>query len=367
MSSMREGEPRTSGDRGVTLILVGLLLTVLVVMAAFAVDGGRAYANRRQMQNASDLASVAGTRFYAQNRFKATPPSTVEGIVDAVRDQATGNKAETSIGQLDCWMVDSSAPPRRLPVGNPIDICDNPSTTWATFPSAAGVEVSAARTQDTFLAKVIDIDALRASAQATATMQPLNGTVGGAPFIVCTFQSPFRPNLTDSSGVINPLAVGTIYPIQGPNAGNGKKSSGVPDCGADGEAFDGTGGHEAPVIGEWIDAGNGNGFSEEILTAVVGSSPCTPTMTVANGCRLVLPITTAGRFTGSKIEMYIVAFGVFEMYGSGNGPKHPECKDLDNPDPKYCGRFLGSVEVAGGTGGEGDVEKDDVYLIKLVK
>jgi Flp pilus assembly protein TadG len=362
-------EPRARRDSGVTLILVSLLLTVLVVMAAFAVDGGRAYANRRQMQNAADLAAVAGTRYYATHRFLATPPGDVQGVVAAVVDQATTNKSDITPEQLDCWMVDASTTPRRLPLGNPIDICDNPTTAWASFSGASGVEVSAARTQDTFLVKVIDIDSLSASAQATATMQPLVAAVGGAPFIVCGYKPAGGFDIVDGSGDVfqSTPPLNTLYPIQGPDPGSGKKDSGVPDCGAGGNAFDGTGDHEPPVIGQWVDAGNGNGFSEEILTAVVGSSPCTPDMTVANGCRMVLPIANAGRATGSKIEMFIVTFGVFEIYGRGSGPKHPLCETLGNPAPKYCGRLLAAVEVSGGTGGQGEVEKDDLYLIKLVE
>ena len=47
---------------GQVLVLVAILITVLLLMAALAVDMGHVYAERRQMQNAADAGALAGAR-----------------------------------------------------------------------------------------------------------------------------------------------------------------------------------------------------------------------------------------------------------------------------------------------------------------
>ncbi len=49
-------------ERGQMLVIVALGLTVLIAMAGLIIDGGMALSNRRQVQNAADAASLAGTR-----------------------------------------------------------------------------------------------------------------------------------------------------------------------------------------------------------------------------------------------------------------------------------------------------------------
>lgn len=51
-----------SAQHGQALALFALALTAIVLGAAVVVDGGYAYAQRRQAQNAADFAAIAGTR-----------------------------------------------------------------------------------------------------------------------------------------------------------------------------------------------------------------------------------------------------------------------------------------------------------------
>lgn len=52
----------TGRDRAQTLVLVALALGALIGLAALAIDGGNAYAQRRRAQNAADAGAIAGTR-----------------------------------------------------------------------------------------------------------------------------------------------------------------------------------------------------------------------------------------------------------------------------------------------------------------
>ena len=351
---------RARDDAGVSLLIVAISLVALVLVAALAVDGGQAYANRRQMQNGSDAGAMAGTRAVSKLRFEGvTDGGTIYDAVDAARSNNGGSS-------VSCWLISSTK--ARLSG----DVCTSRSamvTAWnslkAVNPPVAGVEVKQTGSKKSIFAGVAGMDSLSASAFAAATLQPFVAAAGGAPFIVCGVQDPadlisFPFDILDAANQVKPSAIGKWYGLQGVN-------SEVGDCGAGSSAFDGTGDDEPPVIGEWIDAGNGNGFSQETLSEVLSSDPCTPDLASADGCLMVLPLVTAGRGNGVNIEMYVVAFGVFEVYGDGRGNVR-ECREaLGNPSPKYCGILRGQGQISAGTGGTGEVLPNNPYVIKLVK
>ena len=52
-------------DRGVAAIMTVILLVVLIGMAAFAVDLGAAYTNKRQLSIGADAAALAAAKSYA--------------------------------------------------------------------------------------------------------------------------------------------------------------------------------------------------------------------------------------------------------------------------------------------------------------
>jgi uncharacterized membrane protein len=67
---------RLSGERGMTAVWVALMLVVLMLFAALAIDGGQAYSSRRQSQNASDAGVMAGIRQLVEIQFPpdGSPP-----------------------------------------------------------------------------------------------------------------------------------------------------------------------------------------------------------------------------------------------------------------------------------------------------
>lgn len=59
-----------AGQRGQALVLFALLLVVILGAAGLLVDGGMAWANRRQAQAAADLAAIAAAKAIAESGFQ---------------------------------------------------------------------------------------------------------------------------------------------------------------------------------------------------------------------------------------------------------------------------------------------------------
>src|SRR5688500_13350547 len=83
--------------RGQIVVIVALALTTLVAMVGVVVDGGMAWSNRRQVQNAADSASLAGARVLGLDvRWRATgspnpPGAPFVGGADAAVCDAINN------------------------------------------------------------------------------------------------------------------------------------------------------------------------------------------------------------------------------------------------------------------------------------
>jgi len=70
------------GEKGQSLVILGLTIMGLMGFIALAVDGGRAYAQRRVMQNAADAGALAGARSLALYDPSAAVEAATEYAVD---------------------------------------------------------------------------------------------------------------------------------------------------------------------------------------------------------------------------------------------------------------------------------------------
>src|SRR5260370_17332669 len=76
-SRRQQGSPvelRRSTQRGQAIVLIGIMVAVVVGMAALAVDGARAYALRRDLQAATDPPPLAPP--HSTHPYRTTPPPT---------------------------------------------------------------------------------------------------------------------------------------------------------------------------------------------------------------------------------------------------------------------------------------------------
>ena len=79
-------------ERGQMLVIVALGLTVLIAMAGLIIDGGMALSNRRQVQNAADAASLAGTRVLGLDlKWRAVNAGNPSPRARAIRGRGPGS------------------------------------------------------------------------------------------------------------------------------------------------------------------------------------------------------------------------------------------------------------------------------------
>lgn len=80
-------------EKGQALILVALAAVALFALAALAIDGSRAFSDKRHAQNAADTAALAGALAYtrASDADKAVEATIYSIISSAAQDRATSN------------------------------------------------------------------------------------------------------------------------------------------------------------------------------------------------------------------------------------------------------------------------------------
>ncbi len=153
-----------SSQRGQALTLFALALTAIVLGAAVVVDGGYAFAQRRQAQNAADFAAMAGTRIVGMH-VTGQPPgvATAPNVEAAITTTLTANDSTL----VDAQYVDATGASLGSVVGASV------------IPAGAfGVVVEARTTWKPFLLGVIGITDWEATSSATA-MTPGSSLGGG--------------------------------------------------------------------------------------------------------------------------------------------------------------------------------------------
>lgn len=329
---------RSTGDRGATLVILAIATTAILGIAGLALDGGRAYGERRQMQNAADSAAMAGTRQLDQYLTGQTADAGL--IKDAVEDTAGKNGADAATVTCQLVRFDRTVI-GPCPTGATMDV--------AAEAVAAGVLVTTSSTLDTYFMRVLGSSSFTADGDATAQIGRPGGTYI-APFLVCATAPGHVPPilLPDATGPegfsINPAAIGQTYDIYG----NEIKDDGK-DCGNDSASFRGNvcadkNKCDLPsysIPGEWdADTGNANGPTTRLVNS---GDACSPDFTV--GCVVILPLCPRGNGqTGAGFAMFCSDLGLFEIASVDS-----------NPNAGIDATFLGRAAInSGGIVGPAD-------------
>ena len=370
---------RRSGERGATLVFFASIVTGLLAISGLVVDGGFLYAERRQQQNASDAAAMAGVR--ALDQFQRGKVGSVTAVWTAVHSTATENGADSV--EVRCVLVDETGSP--IPGDSSCPRPGNQGTDPAVrLEVAAGVKAETAATKGTSFLSVLGISEMRAPGDATATLQAVRGLPpGSAPFMVCgsspadlkaameeEFGGTFNPHRDDN--LATPLIVraedGTWVPnvaaMYDPVTNTGPSiqvhgPQGVPQCGAGSGSFKGLVEEDADVTTPWVPgevgtrAGPTRTVTAPYTTTFDGQTKGACAAGQWHDCVLVLPICShSNGGTGAGFEMRCVMFGAFYVQQTGAN--------------KHVAYFLGDAPVVLDGVGAGKPNKTEARMLRLI-
>jgi hypothetical protein len=325
-----------------TLVFVALTLVAMMAFAGLAVDLGHAYVQNRQMQNASDTASLTAThKLYAELYTTADatdPPGTLLATAQA---SATTNNA--NVAAADCWIVGeptaADTPPPVLgscPTGGS---GTELSALGSCCPGFAGVKVTARATSSTGFMRAVGITTFSNVGTAAALIESGVPGAGDTPIIMCavgqgdpnsgsdgivpggdlgTYENADRtegPAILIPSGgteVVNPAAQDQWYQVRGAGSVN------VPECGsASGKSWKGdTDGATYSMPGTWQEGKHdlGNSLNKQLIN-IAGFQGCpgqTSPLYDANCVGLIaIPLCYSDGGSGS---LYCLQYGVFLIF-----------------------------------------------------
>ncbi len=137
-------------ERGQILVIVAGGVITLLLLAGLVLDGGIAFLNKRDGQNAADTASLAGARLIAEHYTDATISYTSADIYSGIDATVSANGCDGT-GTPCTWeavFVNTSY----------VDVGDVTNAASGIPSGAVGVQVNVNRQPGTFLARLAQID-----------------------------------------------------------------------------------------------------------------------------------------------------------------------------------------------------------------
>lgn len=177
---------RLSHEHGQSIVIITLLFVGMVAMLGLVIDGGNAYLQRRQMQNAADGAAFAGA-------IKLANPGSLSGrpLECAVRYEI--EKFATSNGVPGPTPLPNCGTDNPNVIAQYIDQNANPlgyiGTVGSVPNDSKGVSVTVKSTFNTFFLSVVNITSGATSAGAKASFAPLQTPDSIQPLAVPCTQS----------------------------------------------------------------------------------------------------------------------------------------------------------------------------------
>ncbi|MGD8485962.1 MAG: Tad domain-containing protein [Chloroflexota bacterium] len=298
-------EPKRPGERGQALALFVLASTVIMAAAGLVVDGGMAFINRRDAQNAADLGAMAGTRvisdYYMRDGTKHS-----RDVWDAI-DAAVQANGCTAGGTVPCsWTASflkpaASGPGTELITGSQLK-GGIPDTGLPIPLGSQGVEVVVERQPPTVLLPVIGMTQWDVVASAQAITAQIDTVPAGTllPIAVDPLPGPnnFQP------GDTHILSLGHDAPGQFSwltwNGDSNSDTLAANICTAQNPAMDLA---DADTEADWIvgDVGKTN------------SSAVRDCLLAYKGQIIVLPTYDATRLQGSNAQFHITGFTYWRL------------------------------------------------------
>lgn len=343
---------RLGSERGATAVLIAFSMVGLLAFGGLVMDGGNAFSQRRQMQNAADSSATAGAN--ALYRYKAGEPgATAADVYDDALAESLANGAKA--GTFTCELVLYN------PAGNEVGTADCQGATDAQLDSAWKVRVNVDSDHATQLVRVVGISSFNARADAAAALRRAVPSSGSAPFLVCGAEGVpdatgnvnpplLLPDASDPTGFrINPNAIGTTRDIWGNDIKDDGRNCGQPQP----ESFRGVAEEGEFALPGWWGIDTGNRAGNEVSPLAGGCLADVQIHNILPGCQFAVPICVSGNGEpGTNFELYCVTYGRFEITKNDNG------------QPDMEAMFLGGGLLTSGDSG-GIPSPGETAIIKL--
>lgn len=320
-------------ERGQILLLTAAGMFVFVALVGLVIDTGVAYRERRNIQNASDLSAMAGTKVIADHYLDGGRTGT--DVYDAVEDSVTANGCDAADG---CTWTAVYVMPDPAVTGSEIDL-GTVSAGGAIPANTQGVRVETETATDTFFMRAVGIANVTVETRATAmTSSLLNEAPASVLLPIAAFDSEYEVGVEYelTAGEEGPGNFGWLdWDGGSPNTPELANSLCNPD-------------NPAMTFAVWIDGSTGmkNGNAvRDCMTSWLGSTVLIPIWGQTNnagGNNLKYEIVTLAAFTltdfdqqANKVNGYFVEFYALPSVPAGYGrppclPTAPECNSRTN-------------------------------------
>jgi hypothetical protein len=276
---------RAETERGQVLVIVGVGMIAFVLMVGLVIDGGHAWGEQRDTQNASDSAAEAGALKLAENlSFKAcasnpaqcngaTPPAP-NGNAE-IRAAVLAAAAARNVVVEEAWYTDYFG----TRIGTQPLIGTSPLPGGPAPDAAEGVEVTGTKSFNTYVAGIVGMPQMTARTDATAVSGYID-TVGRGNVMPVTIPVNVT-TCTNTNGVANggvawPLNQPQIVPLCSSGPGNVGWLDWTPPGGGTSELEDAIlhpNNPELSIPGWYFVAQTGNVSSNSIENALMTYAP----------------------------------------------------------------------------------------------
>ena len=344
------------GERGQVLALFALSATVLILAVGLVIDGGNALSQRRDSQNTSDFAALAGARIVAEWIDSDTVNGTDANVKAAMITTATANGSDpiTFGGPDGPAYIDDA--------GNILGSVGDGAPGAAPPPNTVGVKVSTSRTFGTYFLGIIGMGSMTASSTATARGGFAAGGPGGDVFPAGIAEAffenyPFCTGEVGSSPACEPQHL-TPGNLNVPGGFGWLKFGAVGKCDGYGLGMSTTDGcrEDKPFLQEEIgppsnsfgccDAVDGGTSTDANPIDRIGSLPGNKVAAdcsyyIDNKVTVTVPVWDDAGGTGSNAWYHIIGFAGFQLTACDGG------KDIEGVWRKEF--FLGPTTATKGT------------------
>jgi Flp pilus assembly protein TadG len=204
---------RRRGTEGQVLVLVAGGFIAFIAIVGLVIDGGIAFLNRRDGQNASDLASIAGAQKVTEHYLDGG--RTTDNVYDAIAASIASNGC-ASVGGTPCTFTATyvaAGPTRTTTVSD--------GSTAAVPSGTIGVAVDVTRLPKTFFSGMLGFASWKVDTEAIAISTRPSSIPTGVmlPIAACGWEDPSTPNdcvqasSTPAPGNAISFTAGQIYDL----------------------------------------------------------------------------------------------------------------------------------------------------------